>query len=118
MKTLLKYSIAGLLVLSSCSKMYNYMIYKGKYKGEDVTINLEDSRNGYIKMGNSDSIPFDYKIEKSRVESGNANKVKTYVYRFTVDAKYDFDFPFGLYEIGQKRSPVLRANDSLTFVRQ
>lgn len=118
MKTLLKYSVAGLLVLNSCSTMYNDMIYKGNYRGKVVTINFENSRKGYIKMGDSDSIPFGYKIEKSLMEIGNAKKVKTYIYRFTVDAKYDFNFPFGLYEVGEKRSPVLRANDSLTFVRQ
>lgn len=118
MKILLKYSICSLLVLSSCSAMYNDTIYKGKYKGEAVTINFENARNGYVIMGDRDSIPFEYKIEKSKVDNGDAKKVNTYVYRFTVDAKYGFDFPFGLYEIGQKRSPVLRANDSLTFVRQ
>ncbi|GAK98322.1 hypothetical protein JCM19294_1516 [Nonlabens tegetincola] len=98
--------------------MYNDITYKGKYNGKDITINFENTKRGYIKIGNRDRIPFDYKIEKSKVDNGDAKKIKTYVYRFTVDAKYDFYFPFGLYEIGQKRSPVLRANDSLTFVRQ
>lgn len=118
MKALLKYSIFGLLILSSCSTMYNDLIYKGNHKGKAIVINFENARNGYIIVDNRDSIPFDYKIERNKLDNGDAKKVKTYVYRFNIDAKYNIDFPLGLYEIGQKRGKVLRVNDSLTFVRK
>jgi hypothetical protein len=116
MKILLKYSIFSLLLLSSCSS-YNNLIYKGNYKGKDITINFENTNKGYLLVDN-DSIPFRYKIEKSKVVNGTQRKIKTYVYRFTVDAKYKLSFPLGLYGIGQKRSKVLQVNNSLIFVRE
>ena len=118
MKTLLKYSIVALFVLTSCSAMYKDLIYEGNYKEKTITINFEDARSGYIIVDNRDSIPFSYKIEKNKIENEMAKKIKTYVYRFTIDAKYNIDFPLGLYEIGQKRGKVLQVNDSLTFIRQ
>lgn len=117
MKTLLKYLIFNLFILSGCSTHKN-LIYKGNYKGKNVIINFEDVKKGYILINNNDSIPFKYKIEKNKIDNRAERKVKTYVYRFTVDARYKLDFPLGLYEIGQKRGKILRVNDSLIFVRQ
>jgi len=116
MKTLLKY-LFSLLILSGCST-YKSLIYKGNYKGKDVTIHFEDVKKGYILIDANDSIPFSYKIEKNKIDNRLEKKVKTYVYRFTVDGEYKLDFPLGLYEIGQKRGKILRVNDSLIFVRQ
>jgi len=120
MKILLKYSIFGLLVLSSCSAMYNDLIYKGNYKGKDIVINFQSTKRGYILVANKDSIPFNYKIEKYKKgnDSSDTKKVRLYVYRFFIGAEYDIDFPLGLFEIGQKRGRIIQVNDSLTFVRQ
>lgn len=117
MKTLFKYLIFSLFFLSSCST-YNNLIYKGNYKGKEITINFESAKKGFITIDNNNSIPFVYKIEKNKIDNEAAKKVTTYVYRFTVDAKYNIDFPLGLYEIGQKRGKILQVNDSLTFVKQ
>ncbi len=118
MKTLLKYSIFSLFIFYGCSAIYNSSVYKGNYKGKDIIINFEDAKKGFMLVDTKDSIPFNYKIEKNKIDNVSSKKVITYVYRFTIDADYDLDFPLSLYEIGQKRGSVLQVNDSLTFVRQ
>jgi len=118
MKTLFKYSIFCLLILSGCSTIYKNSIYKGNYNGREIILNFKDAKKGQILVDNNDSIPFTYEIEKNKIDNGSTKKMNIYVYRFTIDAKYKLDFPIGLYEIGKKRGNVLQINDSIIFVRQ
>jgi len=73
-------------------------------------------------VNGTDSIPFQYKIESTRTnpkaERKNNEKVKLYVYRFTVSAEYELSFPLGFIEIGQKKGDVLQGNNGMTLVRK
>lgn len=123
MKTVFfKYSIFSLLVFSSCSTINDGAIYRGNYKGKNITINFTNAKKGYFLVDDMDSIPFNYKIERSKVERKSiketVRKVKYFVYRFSISAEYNIDFPLGLLEIGQKRGKIIQATDSLIFIRQ
>ena len=70
-------------------------------------------------MNENDSIPFEYKIEKSRInpQTGHSENINVYVYRFTVNADYKPRVPLGFYEIGQKGGDILQGNEGTTLVR-
>lgn len=111
-----------LLILSNCSTINDNTIYKGNYKGQEITIKFTNSKKGYLKVDDKDSIAFRYKIEKNKIEIKSNNqeikKVKSFVYRFTIDAEHKIDFPLGFYEIGRKKGKILQGIDSLILVKQ
>tara|TARA_R110002012_G_scaffold217900_2_gene389155 strand:- start:19 stop:357 length:339 start_codon:yes stop_codon:yes gene_type:complete len=108
--------------LCSCSILNNERIYEGTYQNDNVTLIFENSRKGKLIVNGTDSIPFQYKIESTRTnpkaERKNNEKVKLYVYRFTVSAEYELSFPLGFIEIGQKKGDVLQGNNGMTLVRK
>lgn len=114
--------IIFLTFFCSCSILNNERIYKGTYQNDDVTLIFQNSSKGKLIVKGTDSIPFQYKIESFRTNSKtkkqNNEKVKFYIYRFTVSAEYKLSFPLGFIEIGQKRGDVLQGNNGMTLVRK
>lgn len=119
MKNVLIYALLFIL-LSGCSIMKSEKIYQGSYKEDNIELFFLNSKKGRIVINQNDTIPFVYKIEKNRInpKTNKINDVKFYVYRFTINAEYELNFPIGFYEIGQKGGDVLQGSDGLTLVRK
>ena len=119
MKNVLIYSLLFML-FSGCSIMKSEKIYQGSYKDNNIELSFLNTKKGSIVINKNDTIPFTYKIEKNRInpKTNKIDDVEFYVYRFTINAEYELNFPIGFYEIGQKGGDVLQGNDGLTLVRK
>ncbi|KQC32671.1 hypothetical protein AAU57_04545 [Nonlabens sp. YIK11] len=100
--------------------MKSEKIYQGSYKEHNIELSFLNSKKGRIIINENDTIPFAYKIEKNRInpKTNKINDVEFYVYRFTINAEYELDFPIGFYEIGQKGGDLLQGNDGIILVRK
>ncbi|XLS27640.1 hypothetical protein ACJD0Z_10575 [Flavobacteriaceae bacterium M23B6Z8] len=117
MKNVMIYALFFIL-LSGCSIMKNDKIYQGSYKEDNIELSFLNSKKGRIVINKIDTIPFVYKIEKNRInpKTNKVDELKFYFYRFTINAKYELNFPIGFYEIGQKGGDILQGSDGLTLV--
>ena len=119
-----KYSILLLtiIVMNGCSILRINDVYKGFYKNKKIELYLDTSKSGKFVINKNDTIPFKYKIEKSKFLIKEKNNIKReidfYVYRFTINAEYNLNFPVGFYEIGQKRGNVIQNNNGITLVKE
>lgn len=87
-------------------------IYKGQFKNKNIAVQFTNSKKGKIVIDEREIIPFSYKIEKLNTES-KSEIAKKYlaIYRFTIDASYQLNFPLGFYEIDQQQGDTLRGSD-------
>lgn len=114
------YLLLLLSILSSCSVLDKERVYEGLYKNDNIKLHFINSKEGKVVVNEVDTIPFKYKIEMYRINrkigKTEKEKIKLYVYRFTINANYELNFPLGFTEVGQKGGDVLEGNDGLTLV--